>query len=119
MIKCFLSHSSRDKDSYVRLVASRLRSEVKVFDEETFEAGMLTADEIARGLDESTLFVIFISDAALTSQTPHLRPAGFKMNWLARNRASTPARYSASIPLLLTAESGMMTNESRSGCGSR
>lgn len=68
MIKCFLSHSSRDKDSYVRLVASRLRKEVKVFDEETFEAGMETAEEIARGLDESTLFIIFLSKAALESR---------------------------------------------------
>lgn len=68
MIKCFLSHSSRDKDAYVRLVASRLRKEVRVFDEETFEEGMATAEEIARGLDESTLFVIFFSDSALNSR---------------------------------------------------
>ncbi|GAC1632861.1 MAG: toll/interleukin-1 receptor domain-containing protein [Nevskia sp.] len=67
MIKCFLSHSSRDKASYVRDVASRLRPEVRVFDEETFEAGMQTAEEISLGLDESTLFVIFLSDAALES----------------------------------------------------
>lgn len=67
MIKCFLSHSSKDKDSYVRIVAGRLRKEVKIYDEESFERGMRTADEIARGLDESTLFVIFISNAALDS----------------------------------------------------
>lgn len=67
MIKCFLSHSSRDKESYVRLVAARLRKEVRIFDEETFEKGMVTAEEIARGLDESTLFVIFISDFSLNS----------------------------------------------------
>lgn len=52
----------------MRLVASRLRKEVKVFDEETFEAGMETAEEIARGLDESTLFIIFLSKAALESR---------------------------------------------------
>lgn len=68
LIKCFLSHSSRDKTSYVRLVATRLRKEVRVFDEETFEEGMVTAEEIARGLDESTLFVIFLSEAALASK---------------------------------------------------
>ncbi|WP_244744748.1 toll/interleukin-1 receptor domain-containing protein [Paraburkholderia terricola] len=68
MIKCFLSHSSKDKDAYVRVVAQKLPKEVKVFDEATFEAGMITADEIARGLDESTLFVIFLSDSALNSQ---------------------------------------------------
>lgn len=68
MIKCFLSHSSRDKETYVRLVAARLRKEVRVFDEETFEEGMVTADEIARGLDESTIFVIFLSESALNSK---------------------------------------------------
>lgn len=67
MIKCFLSHSSNDKERYVRLVARQLKSEVKVFDEETFEKGMITAEEIMLGLDESTLFVIFISNSALES----------------------------------------------------
>jgi tetratricopeptide (TPR) repeat protein len=68
LIKCFLSHSSRDKASYVRLVATRLRKEVRIFDEETFEDGMVTAEEIARSLDESTPFVIFLSEAALASR---------------------------------------------------
>lgn len=67
MIKCFLSHSSKDKESYVRLVAARLRKEVKVFDEETFEAGMSPMEEIAKGLDDSSLFVVFISNSALES----------------------------------------------------
>lgn len=49
-------------------MASRLRKEVRVFDEETFEAGMNTAEEIIQGLDESTLFVIFISSTALDSR---------------------------------------------------
>lgn len=84
MIKCFLSHSSQDKDSYVRLVASRLRTEVKVFDEETFEAGMETAEEIARGLDESTLFVIFLSNAALESR------------WVQDELANAKSRFDAS-----------------------
>ncbi|MDP9154863.1 MAG: toll/interleukin-1 receptor domain-containing protein [Pseudomonadota bacterium] len=68
MIKCFLSHSSKDKDGYVRIVAQKLPKEVKIFDEATFEVGMNTADEIARGLDESTLFVIFLSNSALDSR---------------------------------------------------
>jgi hypothetical protein len=67
MIKCFLSHSSKDKDSYVRLVAEKLRPEVKIFDEETFEAGMFSLEEIITSLDETTLFVLFISDSALNS----------------------------------------------------
>lgn len=68
MIKCFLSHSSKDKESYVRLVANRIRKEVKVFDEETFEAGMSPMEEIAKGLDDSSLFVVFISNTALESR---------------------------------------------------
>lgn len=81
MIKCFLSHSSSDKNSYVRLVAARIRKEVKVFDEETFEEGMVTAEEIARGLDESTLFVIFISAAALESKWVQDELAGAKLRF--------------------------------------
>ena len=82
MIKCFLSHSSRDKDSYVRLVAERIRREVKVFDEETFEVGMSPIEEIACGLDESSLFVIFISNSALSSNwvRDELSDAKFKLD---------------------------------------
>lgn len=67
MIKCFLSHSSQDKEGYVRVVANRLRREQRVLDEEAFEEGMRTIDEIALGLDASSLFVIFLSDASLKS----------------------------------------------------
>lgn len=68
MIKCFLSHSSEDKKSYVRPVAEKLKTEIKVFDEETFEKGMSPLEEIISGLGESSLFVIFISNAALESK---------------------------------------------------
>ncbi|MDM8569169.1 toll/interleukin-1 receptor domain-containing protein [Thiotrichales bacterium HSG1] len=68
MIKCFLSHSSKDKESYVKIVARQLRPETKIFDEETFEAGMSPSEEIIYGLDITSLFVIFISDAALESK---------------------------------------------------
>lgn len=71
MIKCFLSHSSDDKKRYVREVARRMKKEVKVFDEETFEQGMSPIEEIIKGLDESSLFVLFISDAAL--ETPWVK----------------------------------------------
>lgn len=67
MIKCFLSHSSKDKASYVRPVAEKLKTEVKVFDEETFEKGMSPAEEIIAGLGETSLFVIFLSEHALES----------------------------------------------------
>ncbi|MFK4232823.1 TIR domain-containing protein [Pseudomonas guariconensis] len=65
MIKCFLSHSSSDKARYIREVARRLRKETKVYDEETFEEGMSPLEEILNGLDETSLFVLFISNAAL------------------------------------------------------
>ncbi len=104
MIKCFLSHSSRDKDSYVRVVARRLRKEVKVFDEETFEAGMATAEEIAHGLDESTLFVIFLSDSALSSQ------------WVKEELADATTRFDAAqiqriYPIII--ESGLRHDDPR------
>lgn len=67
MIKCFLSHSSKDKNHYVRKVASLIRKEVRIFDEETFEKGMPTIDEIYRGLDETSLFILFISEHSLKS----------------------------------------------------
>ncbi len=67
MIKCFLSHSSSDKERFVRPVASKLYREARIFDEETFEAGMPPAEEIASALDESAIFVIFLSSKALES----------------------------------------------------
>lgn len=67
MIKCFLSHSSKDKASYVRQVAEKLKTEIKVYDEETFEKGMSPIEEIISGLGESSLFVVFISESALNS----------------------------------------------------
>lgn len=67
MIKCFLSHSSVDKQRYVRLVAEKIRRENRVIDEEAFEEGMVTAEEIIRFLDASSLFVFFISNHSLDS----------------------------------------------------
>lgn len=66
MIKCFLSHSSLDKP-YVREVYGKLRKESVVFDEMTFEEGMSPSEEILSGLDETSLFVIFLSHNALES----------------------------------------------------
>lgn len=66
-MKAFLSHSSADKESYVRIVASRLAEEDIVYDEVTFEAGEQTINEIVRGLDESTVFCLFISNKSLDS----------------------------------------------------
>lgn len=71
MIKAFLSHSSSDKESYVRIVANRLGPANCVYDEYTFEAGMPPVEEILRGLHESQVFVVFLSDAALNSKWVH------------------------------------------------
>ncbi|MFN1513077.1 TIR domain-containing protein [Vibrio owensii] len=67
MIKCFLSHSSKDKE-YVRAVAAGLRKETRIFDEQTFEKGMSPSEEIISGLDDTSLFVLFLSDSALESE---------------------------------------------------
>lgn len=66
MIKVFLSHSSTDKE-YVRGVFDYIGEDNCVFDEATFENGMRTMDEIAKGIDSSALFVFFISDVSLDS----------------------------------------------------
>jgi len=68
MIKCFLSHSSSDKKGYVRIVAEKIRKEHRVIDEESFEEGMVTAEEIIKYLDTSSLFVFFISNNSLDSE---------------------------------------------------
>lgn len=68
MIKAFLSHSSNDKDQYVRIVANYLGKINIEYDEYTFEEGEKPIDEIFRGLEESQLFVLFISEYALESK---------------------------------------------------
>ena len=67
MIKAFLSHSSKDKKSYVDIVANRLTKVNIVYDALTFEEGEKSFDEIIKGLNESNLFVLFISEPALSS----------------------------------------------------
>jgi hypothetical protein len=67
-MKAFLSHSSADKENYVRIVAERLAAEDFVYDEITFEAGEQTLSEIIRSLDESAVFCLFISNKALDSE---------------------------------------------------
>ncbi|WP_421245874.1 TIR domain-containing protein [Aeromonas sanarellii] len=67
MIKAFLSHSSSDKEGYVRIVAKWLGRDNIIYDEFTFEEGEKPLEEIIKGLDNSSLFVIFISENALNS----------------------------------------------------
>lgn len=66
-MKCFLSHSSKDKDRYVRIVADKIGLENCHYDELTFEEGRSNLDLILRGLSETELFVIFLSEDALKS----------------------------------------------------
>ena len=40
MLKCFLSHSSKDKKSYVAVVSRLLEKQARIYDEDTFEEGM-------------------------------------------------------------------------------
>ena len=68
MIKAFLSHSSADKDNFVRIVADRLKNKLGIhYDEYTFEIGNRTIDEILDGLGKTDLFVFFISNTSLES----------------------------------------------------
>lgn len=66
MNRAFLSHSSRQKD-LVRQVANNLGKANCVFDEFEFEAGMPIFDEIKKGIGQSDVFVLFLSDDALNS----------------------------------------------------
>ena len=66
MSKAFLSHSSSDK-ILVKKIAKKLGNQKCVLDENSFEPGARTLDEIFRELDESDVFVLFISDKSLNS----------------------------------------------------
>jgi hypothetical protein len=66
-MKCFLSHSSKDKESFVRKVAGALSPDIE-YDEETFEPGERTTDAIRNSIQQSKIFVIFISNNSLESE---------------------------------------------------
>ena len=68
MIKAFLSHSSMDKESYVRNVANWLDKDDIIYDEYTFEEGEKPLDQIIDGLNKTEIFVLFLSDNALNSK---------------------------------------------------
>lgn len=67
MGKAFLSHSSQDK-ILVEAVAKKLGKNKCVYDTFTFEAGMKTLNEIYKTLEETDLFVLFISNSSLDSK---------------------------------------------------
>ncbi|ADL52016.1 toll/interleukin-1 receptor domain-containing protein [Clostridium cellulovorans] len=66
MSKVFLSHSSCDKE-FVRPIAELFGKDRCIFDEVTFEGGMKNIDEIFRNMDNTDIFVYFISDYSLNS----------------------------------------------------
>lgn len=66
MSKVFLSHSSFDKD-FVRPIADLFGKDRCVFDEVTFESAMKNIDEIFQSMDNTDIFVYFISDNSLNS----------------------------------------------------
>lgn len=67
MGKIFLSHSSKDK-AFVEPIADLLGKQTCVYDKYTFELGMKTIDEIFDNLDQTDIFVFFISNNSLDSE---------------------------------------------------
>ena len=71
MPNIFLSHSSADKESYVKIVVNQLQKYLDehtiYYDEYTFESGMRSMEEINRSLNQTDLFVVFLSKKALES----------------------------------------------------
>lgn len=66
MSKAFLSHSSSNKD-LVEKIAKQLGKDNCHYDSLTFEAGHQTLDEIFKGLEDTDIFVLFISEKSLES----------------------------------------------------
>lgn len=66
MAKVFLSHSSKQKE-FIEIIAKKLGKSNIVYDAWTFENGNSTLDEIYSGIDNSGIFVFFISNEALNS----------------------------------------------------
>ena len=66
MNRAFLSHSSKQK-KLVSQIASNLGKQKCVYDDYEFEAGMPILDEILKGLSNTELFVLFISNDSLDS----------------------------------------------------
>lgn len=64
LYRSFLSHSSTDKE-FVRAVANELGRQFCLFDEQVFEDGEQFKDAIETMLDESAVFVLFVSEATL------------------------------------------------------
>lgn len=66
MAKAFLSHSSKQKP-LVEKIANQLGKNNCHYDSLTFEPGMQTLEEIFAGLEDTDIFVLFLSEEALES----------------------------------------------------
>lgn len=70
-MRIFISHSSKDKDTYcnsvARILSEKLGKDSIVYDEYTFEAGEKSIDEINRTLAFTDLYVILLSSTAVES----------------------------------------------------
>lgn len=64
LYRAFLSHSSTDKE-FVRAVANELGRQFCLFDEQVFEDGEQFKHAIETMLDESAVFILFVSAATL------------------------------------------------------
>ena len=67
MAKAFLSHSSKDKQ-LIDKIAKQLGKNNCHYDTLTFEAGRRAIQEIIDGLEDTDIFIIFLSDTALESK---------------------------------------------------
>lgn len=67
MNKVFLSHSSQQK-GFVSVIANKLGKNNIVYDEYSFEAAEITLEEIYKGIEQTGIFVFFISKESLKSK---------------------------------------------------
>ncbi len=90
MGRIFLSHSSKDKNEYVNIIARKLVKRFGVsnivYDSMTFEDGKISLDEIEKGVLMSDLFVLFISDNSLDSDFVRYEIKEAKQQSLLRER---------------------------------
>lgn len=67
-MRVFLSHSSKDKHSYVDYIKEHLCTDEVFIDESSFKTGEKSTDEMIRLINDCQIFVIFISNSSLSSQ---------------------------------------------------
>lgn len=96
-MRAFLSHSSLDKEHYVAKVAAKLGKDRIVYDEMTFEEGLMSIEEIDRGLEISDVFVVFLSENSINSDW--VKYELFRANELLKDKSKLKRIY----PLIIDA----------------